>query len=333
MKSGRRASRGQGSGSLTDVPGLRVGHATDPVGLTGCTVVLCEKGAVGAVDVRGAASGTRELAALEPGHVASVVHGLVLAGGSAFGLDAASGVMRYLEERGVGLNMAAARVPIVAAAILYDLGVGDPRARPDAAMGYAAAERASQAPVTEGSVGAGTGATVGKLFGAATASKGGIGSASVRLGTGVVVGALVVVNAYGEVVDPASGDILAGARRRPSGRGFVAMSQYLLRDRDGRATRRRPSVGGNTTLAVVGTSAALDKVEARMVARTGHDGLARTIRPAHTMLDGDTVFCLALGRQRADVDRIAIAAVAAIELATVRAVLSSRRRLHPRARR
>ena len=313
-----------GAGSLTDVPGVRVGHATDPVGLTGCTVVLCEKGAVGGVDVRGAASGTRELAALEPGHVAPVVHAVVLAGGSAFGLDAAGGVMRYLEERGVGLEMATARVPIVAAAILYDLGVGDPRARPDAAMGYAAAERASRRPVAQGSVGAGTGATVGKLFGVANASRGGLGSASIRLDAGVVVGALVVANPYGEVVDPRSGKILAGARR-PSARGFVAMSQYLLH-RDGRVSRRRPPAGGHTTLAVVAANVRLDKTEARMVARVGHDGLARTIRPAHTMLDGDTVFCLALGGQRADVDRVAIAAVASIEVATVRAVLAARRR-------
>jgi L-aminopeptidase/D-esterase-like protein len=296
-------------------------------------VILCEKGAVGGVDVRGAASGTRELAVLEPGHVAPFVHGLVLAGGSAFGLDAAGGVMRYLEERGVGYPMASARVPIVAAAIIYDLGVGDPGARPDAAMGYAAAERATRAPVAEGSVGAGTGATVGKLFGMAGASKGGVGSASVRLGTGAIVGALVVVNAYGEVIDPANGAILAGARRPPARRGFVAMSQYLLRDRDGGTRRRRPPASGNTTLAVVATDGSLDKVETRMVAQRGHDAFARTIRPAHTRFDGDTVFCLAVGGRRVDADRVAIAAVVAIELATVRAVVSSRRARRARVRR
>jgi L-aminopeptidase/D-esterase-like protein len=318
---------------LTDVPGIRVGHATDPVGLTGCTVVLCEKGAVGGVDVRGAASGTRELAALEPGHVAPIVHGLVLAGGSAFGLDAAGGVMRYLEERGVGYPMPAARVPIVAAAILYDLGVGDPRARPDAAMGYAAASTATRTPVTEGSVGAGTGATVGKLFGTGAASSGGVGSASIRLGTGVLVGALVVVNAYGEVVDPVSGAILAGARRTGKSRGFVATLEYLLRARDGGTRRRAVPTASNTTLAVVATDGTLDKVGARTVARRAHDGLARTIRPAHTMFDGDTIFCLAVGGRRADADRVAIAAVVAVELATVRAVLSARRSRRAHGRR
>jgi L-aminopeptidase/D-esterase-like protein len=294
-------------------------------------VILCEKGAVGGVDVRGAASGTRELNVLEPGHVAPFVHGVVLAGGSAFGLDAAGGVMRYLEERGVGYPMGAGRVPIVAAAIIYDLGVGDPRARPDAAMGYAAAERATRAPVAEGSVGAGTGATVGKLFGMAAASEGGVGSASVRLGTGAVVGALAVVNAYGEVIDPASGAILAGARRRAGRRGFVPMSQYLLRDRDRGTRRRRGPASGNTTLAVVATDGSLDKVEARMVAQRGHDAFARTIRPAHTRFDGDTVFCLAVGGRRVDADRVAIAAVVAVELATVRAVMSSRRARRARA--
>jgi L-aminopeptidase/D-esterase-like protein len=318
------------SGTLTDVAGLRVGHATDPVGLTGCTVILCEGGAVAGVDVRGSAAGTRELAALDPEHIAPVAHAIVLAGGSAFGLDAASGVMRYLDECGVGLPTPAARVPIVAAAILYDLGLGDPRARPDAEMGYAAALRATAAPVEEGSVGAGTGATVGKVFGMANATKGGLGSASVRLANDVVVGALVVVNAFGDVVDPASGAVIAGARRRPRGSRFVGTASHLVPP-PGAGARRVPAEfaagflegGGHTTLAVVATNATLDKPAARRLATRAHDGLARVLSPAHMTVDGDTVFALALGSRRANLDCVATAGVRAVEEATVRAILAA----------
>lgn len=308
------------AGGVTEIRGLRVGHASDPAGMTGCTVVLCEQGAVGGVDVRGSAAGTRELSALAPGHVAPVVHAVVLAGGSAFGLEAASGVMRYLEDRGVGLETPAARVPIVSSAILYDLGVGDRGARPDAAMGYAAARAATGGAVEEGSVGAGVGATVGKLHGIARASKGGVGSASVHLGGRVIVAALAVVNAYGDVIDPQSGAVLAGARYRPPRRGFVGMTRSLLAQQPSTRGRALATVGTNTTLVVIATNAALTKVQATKVSEIGHDGVARTISPAHTMVDGDVVFCLAAGSHRVDVDRVAIAGAAAVATATVRAV-------------
>ena len=203
----------KGHGNITDVPGIRVGHATDPVGLTGCTVVLCEKGAVGGVDQRGGAPGTRETDLLRPGHLVQEVHAVVLAGGSAFGLAAADGVMRYLEERGIGFNARVAKVPIVPAAILFDLDIGDPKARPTADMGYAACQTATAGPLEEGSVGAGTGARVGSILGAGRAMKSGIGGASVSPGGGLVVGALVAVNAFGDVVDPATNEILAGVRK------------------------------------------------------------------------------------------------------------------------
>lgn len=312
------------AGSLTDVRGLCVGHATDTVGITGCTVVLCERGAVGGVDVRGSAAGTRELAALRPEHLAPVVHAVVLAGGSAFGLAAATGVMDYLEERGCGLETPAGRVPIVTSAILYDLAVGDRRARPDAAMGYTAARQATRGPVEEGSVGAGVGATVGKLYGPAQASKGGVGSASMHLGGDVIVAALVVVNAYGDVIDPKSGTVLAGARCQPPRRGFVGMTQDLLAQSQSTRRRRLATLGTNTTLVVIAANAALTKVQATKVAAAGHDGLARTISPAHTMVDGDVVFCLGVGSRRADVDRVAVAGAEVVATATVRAVRIAR---------
>ncbi len=287
-----QVGRASSSGSLTDVVGLKVGHFTETRRPTGCTVILAEAGAVCGVDVRGGAPGTRETDLLDPMSTVQQVHAVVLSGGSAFGLETATGVVRYLEERGIGFPVGPARVPIVPAAILFDLGVGDWTIRPDAGAGYAAARSASTAPVAEGNVGAGAGATVGKLLGPARAMKAGLGSASLRLPNGVVVAALVAVNAVGDVVDPSSGRLVAGARAA-DGRSLEGTMRNLL---EGRASGLPESQGENTTLGVVATNRALTKVEASKVAQMAHDGLARTLNPVHTPLDGDTVFCLSTGK-------------------------------------
>ena len=298
-------------GSLTDIGGIRVGHAMDQQALTGCTVILCEQGAVGAVDVRGGATGTRDLGPLDPLHIAPHVHALLLSGGSAFGLDAAGGVMRYLEERDCGFPVGSVRVPIVPAAVIFDLSIGDPHIRPTIAMGYAACEQASTDPVPEGSVGAGLGATVGKACGIDYAMKGGVGTASLALADGVVVAALVVVNCWGDVTH--DGQIIAGVRGQ---HGVFADATHLLRT--GRLTRTVREL--NTTLGVVATNARLTKVELGKIAQLAHQGLTRTIAPAHTMYDGDLVFALSYGGQTADLHRIGFAAADVLAEAVVRAV-------------
>ena len=310
-----------GAGGLTDVPGVRVGHFTDSRRPTGCTVVLApEDGAVCGVDVRGGAPGTRETDLLNPVETVQAVHAVVLSGGSAFGLDTAGGVMRYLEEKGVGFPAGVAKVPIVPAAILFDLGVGDPRIRPDAAAGYEAARQASRGKVAEGSVGAGAGATVGKLFGPQAAMKGGLGTAALRLPPDVVVAALVVVNALGDVLDPASGRLLAGARA-PDGRSLRGTVEALLSgERPG-----PPLPGRNTSIGVVATNVALTKAEATKVAQMAHDGLARAIRPVHTPWDGDTLFALATGAVRFEQPALQVGTLAAeaVARAVVRAVTTA----------
>jgi L-aminopeptidase/D-esterase-like protein len=310
------------TGTITDVPGIRVGHASDLEGLTGCTVVLCEKGAVGGVDQRGGAPGTRETDLLRPMHLVQEVHAVLLAGGSAFGLAAADGVMRYLEERGVGFDARVARVPIVPAAILFDLDLGDPQARPDAAMGYAACQAASDGPVAEGNVGAGTGATLGKVLGMGRAMKSGLGSAAVPLGDGLVVGALVAVNPLGDVVDPQSGTILAGARKPDAEE--LADTLAVMKTMLGMMTARfdspdGPGAGSNTVIGVVATNARLTKEEANKVAQMAQDGVARAVRPAHTMFDGDTLFALSTRGERADVNVIGAYAAEIVAAAAVRA--------------
>lgn len=284
------------NGTLTDVTGLLVGHHTDSRRPTGCTVILTPQGAVAGVDVRGAAPGTRETELLSPLNAVEQIHGLLLSGGSAFGLDAAGGVMRWLDERGFGIPItsvapirAPIRVPIVPAAILFDLWVGDARIRPDAASGYAACEAAGTQAVAQGNVGAGTGAMVGKLFGIARAMRGGLGSASVRVG-GITVAALVAVNAVGDVVDPASGRTVAGARTS-DGTALLGTMQALLRGE--LPVLLQPGMA--TTIGVVATDAVLTKSQANKMAQMAHDGLARSINPVHTMTDGDTVFALATG--------------------------------------
>jgi len=312
-----------GMKGLTDIEGLRVGHASDFDAVTGCTVILCgREGAVAGVDVRGGAAGERELETLRPGHLVERVHAVVLAGGSAFGLDAAGGVMRWLEEQGIGFDTGVARVPIVPAAIIFDLGLGDPRRRPDGAMGYEAAKRATSDAVEEGSVGAGTGATVGKLFGVKRATKGGLGSATVTLGGGVQVAALAVVNAFGDVRDPATGKIIAGARASESSAEFV---DTVAQMKGGTARKDFSSPAPtNTTLAVVATDARFEKAAVTKIAALAQNGLARTIAPVHTMFDGDVVFALSLGEKTADLNTVGTAAAEAVSAAIVRAVTKAR---------
>jgi L-aminopeptidase/D-esterase-like protein len=279
-------------GALTDVAGLQVGHHTDARRPTGCTVVLTPHGAVAGVDVRGAAPGTRETELLSPLNLVDKVHAVLLAGGSAFGLDAAGGVMRWLDERGFGLPVGAARVPIVPAAILFDLwsdNAGDLRIRPDAAAGYAACEAASAQPEAQGNVGAGAGARVGKLFGMDRAMRGGIGSASIRV-DGITVAAMVAVNAIGDVLDPATGRTVAGART-PDGTALMGTLQALKRGE--LPAPLQP--GSATTLGIVATDAMLSKPQANKIAQMAHDGFARAINPVHTMTDGDTIFALGTG--------------------------------------
>jgi len=312
-----------GMKGLTDIEGIRVGHASDFEGVTGCTVILCgREGAVAGVDVRGGAAGERELETLRPGHLVERVHAILLAGGSAFGLDAAGGVMRWLEEQGIGFDTGVARVPIVPAAIIFDLGLGDPRRRPDSAMGYEAAKRATTDAVEEGSLGAGTGATVGKLFGVKRATKGGLGSATVALGGGVQVAALAVVNAFGDVRDPATGRIIAGARASETSAEFVDMVAQM------KGGTARNSFGlpapTNTTLAVVATDARFDKLAVTKIAALAQNGLARTIAPVHTMFDGDVVFALSLGEKTADLNTVGTAAAEVVAAAIVRAVMKAR---------
>ena len=308
-----RAQLAENNG-LTALPGIRVGHHTLAERPTGCTVVLMESGAVAAVDVRGGAPGTRETALLDPLNTVQEIHGLVFAGGSAFGLAAADGVMRYLAERNVGFRTRAARVPIVPAAILYDLGIGsDPTIYPTADCGYRAATAASEAPIAEGSVGAGTGATVGKVGGSARAMKGGIGTGVFELPGGVLVAALMAVNAVGDIVDPEDGTLVAGVRT-VDGRGLADARRVLYED-----VPPDPPAGENTTIGVVATNVRLSKAELAVVARMAHDGFARAIRPSHTPSDGDTIFAVSTGDLPNEVGVLKIGARAAD--ATVAAVL------------
>ncbi len=307
------------AGSITDVAGIEVGHYPDGRRPTGCSVVLARAGAVGGVDVRGAAPGTRETDLLSPVNTVDVVHGVLLSGGSAFGLDAATGVMQWLEMRGVGVDVGAARVPIVPGAVLFDLLVGDARIRPDAQAGFAACEAASRQAPPEGNVGAGAGASVGKVFGHERAMKGGIGTASVTAG-GVTVGALIACNALGDVVDPDTGRVIAGAR--------TADGQRLQDTRRALLAGERPIpilAGTNTTIGVVATDAALSKTQVNRLAQVAHDGLARAINPVHTVADGDTLFALATGHHTTHPGMMVLATLAAeaVARATVRAVLAA----------
>ena len=300
--------------NLCDVPGVLVGHATDTEGATGCTAVLFEnpEGAVVGVDVRGSSPGTRETDRLGPVGAVRPTHGLLLTGGSAFGLAAADGVVRFLEEKGVGLDVGVARIPLVSAAVLFDVVVGDPAVRPDAEMGYRAASSATEGDFAQGSVGAGTGATVGKVLGMDRAMKGGLGSASVRLEGGLVVGALAAVNAFGEVRDPWTRRVIAGPRLDD---GTLGDTVELLPEA---AARLR--WGENTTLGIVATNARLTKPQVNKVAQMAHDGLARAIYPVHTTVDGDVVFAASTGEVETVPDVVGAWGARVIEESIVRAV-------------
>ncbi|RYF43338.1 MAG: peptidase S58 family protein [Comamonadaceae bacterium] len=306
--------------SITDVAGIEVGHFTDTRRPTGCTVILARAGAVAGVDVRGAAPGTRETDLLSPTNLVERVHAVVLAGGSAWGLDAAGGAMRWLEEQGIGLQVGPGRIPIVPAAVLFDLYLGDTTVRPDAQAGYAACVAASRTAPAEGNVGAGAGAVIGKIFGADRAMKGGIGTASLTVG-GITMGALVACNALGDVVDPDTGAIIAGART-PDGRGLLDTRRALLRGEPPRSL----VAAANTSIGVIATDAVLTKAQAARLATVGHDGFARTINPAHTMFDGDALFALGTGGCGKTADMMVLATMAAevVALAVVRAAWAAR---------
>ena len=311
--------------AITDVSGIQVGHAQNDEALTGCTVILCRKGAVAGVDVRGGAPGTRETDLLDPINRVEKVHAVVLAGGSAFGLDAANGVMRYLEEQKIGFNTGVAKVPIVPSAILFDLGIGHAHIRPDSAMGYGAAASASAGAPAEGNVGVGSGASVGKMFGSSLSMKSGVGTASMDIGGGVVIGALMAVNAWGDVMDPQNGQILAGLRSGKVGplrvgkKEAFADTVSMMKSPVGRGVLGLAS-RSNTVIGVVATDAKLTKAQATKVAQMAQDGIARTIRPAHTMLDGDVIFALSTGTKKADVSAIGAFAAEAVAAAILRAV-------------
>jgi len=302
-------------GAITDVSGIRVGHFSHFEALTGCTVILCEAGALAVADIWGTATGTRQMDALSPGHLVDRIDGLCLSGGSAFGLDAAGGVMKFLEEGGKGFDVSITKVPIVPAAVIFDLGIGDHRVHPDAEMGYKACLNARGDLVEEGSVGAGTGATVGKLFGIKRGMKGGIGTASMKSKSGATVGALVVVNAFGDVIDPYSGRILAGARASEKSRGLVDSAKRIME-----GVVRKGFGFLNTTLAIVATDVRLRKEDLKKVARLAHSGLAKTICPLHTTFDGDIIFVLSLGEREADVNTVGILAEVALIHAVMRSV-------------
>ncbi|EMT54634.1 hypothetical protein I532_03480 [Brevibacillus borstelensis AK1] len=318
MEGAKAAAAGIGEwikpgGTIVDVPGVKVGQMQDLKAMTGCTVVVLEEGSPCGVDVRGSAPGTRETDLLNPINMVEKVNAIVLTGGSAYGLDSASGVMRYLEEQGIGHNVGVGVVPIVPAAVIFDLSFGSAKVRPDQKMGYEAAKKASKDPVKQGNAGAGTGATVGKLAGGKRAMKGGLGSASLHLPNGLVVGAVVSVNAVGEVRDPVTGEILAGARD-DSGRIRDALSWMIEQ-----SSPPVPS-GTNTTIAVVASNANLNKTQANKVAQMAHNGLAKAIFPVHTMSDGDTVFAVATGGVDASVNLVGALSAEVLAAAVVNAI-------------
>ncbi len=316
---------------FTDIGGLRVGHAQDPEAATGCTVLICKEGATAGVDVRGGAPGTRETDLLNPVNLVQKVHAIFLAGGSAFGLDAAAGVMQYLEERNVGFDVQVTRVPIVCGAVLFDLAVGNHRVRPDKAMGYQACLNASPAENRQGSIGAGTGATVGKILGMQRAMKSGLGCHALQTGD-LKVGALVAVNCLGDVVDPLSGEKLAGPLN-DDGRTLADTEEIMIASHRGKGNL----FAGNTTIGVVATNAALTKAQTAKLASMAQNGYARTMRPAHSMYDGDTIFALSTDGIEADLSVVGLIAARAMERAVISAVknatplcgLACYRNLHP----
>ncbi|MBB6219008.1 L-aminopeptidase/D-esterase-like protein [Anaerosolibacter carboniphilus] len=300
---------------ITDVSGILVGQASDHEALTGCTVILCGEGAVCGVEVRGSAPGTRETDLLEPHMLVDQVHGVFLAGGSAFGLAAGDGMMRYLEEHGIGFDVGVTKVPIVTGAVLFDLNIGSHRIRPDASMGYEACRQASQEKIKEGNIGAGTGATVGKILGHEQSMKGGIGSASIALDNGLVVGAIVAVNALGDIRDHHTGKIIAGAREKDTG-ALIDTCAYLKQHAHTSLAFKRD----NTTIGTIATNARLTKAECKKLAQMAMNGLVKVISPFGSTLDGDTVFALSKGEYTADLNLLGIMAAEAMALAVNRAI-------------
>ena len=300
--------------AIVDVPGIKVGHSQDLKAGTGCTVIICEKGATTGVDVRGGAPGTRETDLLNPVNLVDKAHAIYLGGGSAFGLDGASGVMKYLEERGIGFDVVITKVPIVPAAVLFDLGVGDYRVRPDAKMGYDACLKASDAEVRQGNVGAGTGATVGKIFGGLRCMKSGLGTTSFK-SQELIIGAIVAVNCLGDVIDPENGEIIAGVLTED--RKSFANTMSFLRNFP---QKTKDNFSKNTTIGVIAANAKLTKAGAAKVAMMAQDGYARTISPAHTMFDGDTIFCMATGEVEAGVNVVGAITAEVMARAIVKAI-------------
>lgn len=300
--------------TLSSFKGIKIGHAQDFDSATGCSVIIAKKGAIAGVDVRGGAPGTRETDLLNPINLVDKIHAILLAGGSAFGLDAAAGVMEYLEEKKVGFNVQVARVPIVPGAVLFDLGIGNPNIRPDKEMGYKACIDSEKDNNLMGNVGAGTGATVGKLFGMEQAMKGGLGQIFLQVGD-LIVGAVVAVNCFGDVIEPTTGDIIAGTLDKSLIKP-VNTEEYMLKEYN----KDNNIFSGNTTIGVVITNARLTKNQANKIASMAHNGYGRVIRPAHTMVDGDTIFTMATGEISADVNVIGLLAARVIETAVIRGV-------------
>ncbi len=304
--------------AITDISGIKVGHYTDTEAVTGCTVILCESGAIAGVDIRGSAPGTRETDLLRPMNLVERIQAILFSGGSAFGLESAGGVMRYLEERGFGHQTSAGTVPIVSTAILFDLNIGNSAIRPGAEEGYKACLAATDRKIAEGCVGAGTGATVGKALGIERATKGGLGTASQKIGNGIIVAALVVVNAVGDVIEPKTGKTLAGPRHNQK-KGFLNTSELMKQGYE-----MDHSLTGNTTLGVVATNASLNKEQVNKMAQMAQDGVARAINPSHTMHDGDAIFALSLGNKTCDISIIGSLAAEITTTAIVRAIVQAK---------
>lgn len=303
--------------NITDIPGIKIGHAQNIDAGTGCSVIICEDGAVGGVDVRGGAPGTRETDLLNPVNLVDRVHGIVLSGGSAFGLDAASGVMKYLEEKNIGFDVGVTKVPIVSSAVLFDLAVGDYKIRPDKKMGYEACINAEKNNNLQGNVGAGTGATVGKVLGMEYAMKGGLGTSCFKAGD-LMVGAIIAVNCFGDVIDPCSGNIIAGALNRDR-KTFADTERIMISQYD----NKKNPFSGNTTIGVVITNGILTKAQANKVASMAHNGYGRTMRPAHSMVDGDTIFTMSTSSVEADINVVGLLAAKAVEKAVLSAIKNS----------
>ncbi len=302
---------------FTSIDGIKVGHAQNFEAATGCTVIICEEGATAGVDVRGGSPGTRETDLLDPQNLVDKIHAVMLSGGSAFGLDAASGAMKYLEEKGIGFDVQITKVPIVCSAVLFDLVVGDYKVRPDLKMGYEACKNATDKECPNGNIGAGTGATVGKFLGMERAMKGGLGSYAVQIGD-LKVGAIVAVNALGDIIDPETGEILAGLLDE-DGKKIIGTENVMAQQ----YSEKKNIFSGNTTIGVVATNGIFTKSEANKLASMAHNGYARTMRPAHSIFDGDTIFTMATGKVEADINVVGFLAARTMERAVVNAIKSA----------